>query len=29
LLPNFCLLAGVHPRAVTDWFLSAYVDAYE
>jgi deoxyribodipyrimidine photolyase-related protein len=29
LLPNFGLLAGVHPRAVTDWFLSAYVDAYD
>lgn len=29
MLPaNFCLLAGVRPRAVTDWFLAAYVDAY-
>jgi deoxyribodipyrimidine photolyase-like uncharacterized protein len=27
LLPNFCPLAGVHHRAVTDWFPSAYVDA--
>jgi deoxyribodipyrimidine photolyase-related protein len=29
LLCNFCLLAGVCPRAVHDWFLSCYVDAYE
>jgi deoxyribodipyrimidine photolyase-related protein len=29
LLCNFCLLAGVRPAAVNDWFLSAYVDAYE
>ena len=29
LLANFCLLAGVHPRAATDWFLAAYVDAYD
>jgi deoxyribodipyrimidine photolyase-related protein len=29
LLTNFCLLAGVEPMAVHDWFLSAYVDAYE
>jgi deoxyribodipyrimidine photolyase-related protein len=28
LLTNFCLLAGVEPMAVNDWFLSAYVDAY-
>jgi deoxyribodipyrimidine photolyase-related protein len=29
LLCNFCLLAGIRPRAVHDWFLSFYVDAYE
>lgn len=29
LLCNFCLLAGICPRAVNDWFLSFYVDAYE
>jgi deoxyribodipyrimidine photolyase-related protein len=29
LLCNFCLLAGVRPAAVNDWFLSFYVDAYE
>jgi len=26
LLPSFCLLADVHPRAVTHWFLSAHGD---
>jgi deoxyribodipyrimidine photolyase-related protein len=29
LLCNFCLLAGIQPAAVYDWFLSLYVDAYE
>ena len=29
LLCNFCLLAGIEPRAVNDWFTSFYVDAYE
>jgi deoxyribodipyrimidine photolyase-related protein len=29
LLCNFCLLAGVRPQAVNDWFLSFYIDAYE
>jgi deoxyribodipyrimidine photolyase-related protein len=29
LLCNFCLLAGIQPGAVNDWFLSFYVDAYE
>ncbi len=29
IISNFCLLAGVDPVAVNDWFLSAYVDAYE
>jgi deoxyribodipyrimidine photolyase-related protein len=29
LLCNFCLLAGIQPAAVNDWFLSCYVDAYE
>jgi deoxyribodipyrimidine photolyase-related protein len=29
LLCNFCLLASIHPRAVNDWFLSFYIDAYE
>lgn len=26
---NFCMLAGVDPAAVNEWFLSFYVDAYE
>lgn len=29
LLANFSLLAGVEPRAATDWFLAAFVDAYD
>lgn len=29
LLCNFCLLAGIQPKAVNNWFLSCYVDAYE
>jgi deoxyribodipyrimidine photolyase-related protein len=29
LLSNFCLLAGVEPMQVNDWFLAAFVDAYE
>lgn len=26
---NFCLLAGVDPTAVAQWFLTCYVDAYD
>ena len=26
---NFCLLAGIDPAAVAEWFLAFYVDAYE
>lgn len=26
---NFCLLAGIDPLAVNEWFLSAYIDAYD
>ncbi len=26
---NFCLLAGVDPSAVTEWFLACYFDAYD
>jgi len=29
ILCNFALLAGIKPRAVNDWFLECYVDAYE
>ncbi len=26
---NFCLLAGIDPAAVAEWFLAVYIDAYE
>lgn len=26
---NFAMLAGVHPHAVHEWYLSVYADAYE
>ncbi len=29
VLSNFSLLAGLDPQAVTDWFRSVYVDAYD
>jgi deoxyribodipyrimidine photolyase-related protein len=29
IVSNFCLLAGIEPMAVNDWFLSAYIDSYE
>jgi len=29
IVANFCLLTGINPRAVNDWFLSVYIDAYE
>jgi deoxyribodipyrimidine photolyase-related protein len=29
VVSNFCLLAGIDPLAVNEWFLSAYIDAYE
>lgn len=29
VLSNFCLLAGVTPQEVNDWFLSSFIDAYE
>jgi deoxyribodipyrimidine photolyase-related protein len=29
IICNFCLLAGVDPGEVADWFLTFYVDAYE
>ena len=29
VLGNFALLAGLDPRAVNEWYLSVYADAYE
>lgn len=29
IISNFCLLTGIDPAAVNEWFLSTYVDAYE
>ncbi|MGB0388310.1 MAG: cryptochrome/photolyase family protein [Ardenticatenaceae bacterium] len=29
IICNFCMLSGIHPAAVNDWFLSFYIDAYE
>jgi deoxyribodipyrimidine photolyase-related protein len=29
LLSNFCLLSGINPALVNDWFLATYIDAYE
>ncbi len=26
---NFCLLAGIRPAEVNDWFLAHYIDAYD
>lgn len=26
---NFCLLAGIRPSEVNDWFLAHYIDAYD
>ena len=29
VLGNFCLLAGINPKDVQDWYLAVYADAYE
>ena len=29
VLGNFALLTGLDPRAVNEWYLSVYADAYE
>jgi deoxyribodipyrimidine photolyase-related protein len=26
---NFALIAGIHPRAISDWYLAVYVDAVD
>lgn len=29
VIGSFCLTAGIHPRAVEQWFLGVYIDAFE
>jgi deoxyribodipyrimidine photolyase-related protein len=29
VLGNFCLLAGINPKDVQDWYLAVYADAFE
>jgi len=29
VLGNFCLLAGIDPQAVQDWYLAVYADAFD
>ncbi len=29
IVTNFCLLTGIEPRAVVEWFMSFYIDAYD
>ncbi|NWG21513.1 MAG: cryptochrome/photolyase family protein [Chloroflexi bacterium] len=29
IICNFCLLAGIRPADVNDWFLAHYIDAYD
>jgi deoxyribodipyrimidine photolyase-related protein len=29
IISNFCVLSGINPLAVNDWFLSSFIDAYE
>ncbi|WP_416832157.1 MAG: cryptochrome/photolyase family protein [Erythrobacter sp.] len=29
VLGNFCLIAGIDPKAVQDWYLAVYADAFE
>ncbi|MFL0671550.1 MAG: cryptochrome/photolyase family protein [Erythrobacter sp.] len=29
VLGNFCLIAGISPREVADWYLAVYADAFE
>ncbi|NOK58867.1 MAG: cryptochrome/photolyase family protein [Chloroflexi bacterium AL-W] len=29
IICNFCMLAGINPQQVNDWFLAFYIDAYD
>ena len=29
VLSNFCLLTGLDPQEINDWFTSGFIDAYE
>ncbi|WP_233994157.1 cryptochrome/photolyase family protein [Porphyrobacter sp. AAP60] len=29
VLGNFCLIAGIEPKAVQDWYLAVYADAFD
>lgn len=29
ILSNFCLLSGIEPQAVLDWFQTVFIDAYD
>ena len=29
VLSNFCLLAGITPQEVNEWFTACYIDAYD
>ncbi|MEM8531273.1 MAG: cryptochrome/photolyase family protein [Chloroflexota bacterium] len=29
IICNFCMLAGIDPQEVNDWFLAFYIDAYD
>jgi deoxyribodipyrimidine photolyase-related protein len=29
VVSNFCLLAGITPQQVNEWFMTCYIDAYE
>jgi deoxyribodipyrimidine photolyase-related protein len=29
VVSNFCLMAGIHPQAVLEWFITFYIDAYD
>jgi deoxyribodipyrimidine photolyase-related protein len=29
VISNFCLMAGIEPRQVVDWFMALFIDAYD